>query len=118
MSAIAPITHDSRRGPHPPLASVIINNYNYADYLHQAINSALQQDYSNTEVLVVDDGSTDQSRDVIFGYGSRVTPIFKSNGGQASALNAGAAASRGDIVLFLDADDVLLPSAVTNVVIE
>jgi glycosyltransferase involved in cell wall biosynthesis len=118
MNALTQMMHDERRSAHPQLVSVIINNYNYAEYLGEAIDSALQQDYSNTEVLVVDDGSTDRSHEVIGGYGSRVTPIFKANGGQASALNAGFAASRGNIVMFLDADDVLLPSAVTNAEVE
>jgi glycosyltransferase involved in cell wall biosynthesis len=118
MSALPLIEHDNGRRTDLPLVSVIINNYNYAAYLGDAINSALAQDYSQKEVIVVDDGSTDRSHDVIAAYGSRIAPIYKTNGGQASALNAGFAASRGDIVLFLDADDELLPSAVTNAVIE
>lgn len=96
------------------LASVIVNNYNYGRYLPQAIDSALQQTYRHTEIIVVDDGSTDGSRDIIARYGSRVKPVLKSNGGQASALNAGFAASRGDAVIFLDADDLLYPAAVAN----
>ena len=96
--------------------SVIINNYNYADYLSQAIESALQQSYSPKEILVVDDGSTDSSPEVIARYRSKIVPVFKTNGGQASALNAGYAASCGDLLLFLDADDVLLPNALANVV--
>jgi hypothetical protein len=98
-----------------PLVSVVINNYNYADYLGQAIESALQQSYSPKEILVIDDGSTDCSRAVIARYKSKIFPILKKNGGQASALNAGYVACRGDIVLFLDADDVLLPNALANV---
>src|SRR5688500_10169891 len=99
-----------------PLASVIINNYNYGRYLGAAIDSALAQTYPHTEVVVVDDGSTDDSRQVIAGYGERVVPVLKENGGQASAFNAGFAASRGDVVLFLDADDLLLPGAVAAAV--
>jgi len=97
------------------LVSIVINNYNYARYLAAAIESALAQNYGNLEVVVVDDGSTDESRRIISSYGSCITPVFKSNGGQASALNAGYAASAGEIVLFLDADDVLLPSAIDNI---
>jgi glycosyltransferase involved in cell wall biosynthesis len=63
----------------------------------------------------VDDGSTDHSREVIREYGDRVIPLFKDNGGQASALNAGFARSHGDIVIFLDADDVLLPDTAQRV---
>jgi Glycosyl transferase family 2 len=117
MSARSQIMCDESRSADPPLASVIINNYNYAAYLGEAIDSAMRQDYSHKEVLVVDDGSTDDSQDVIAGYGSRIIPILKTNGGQASALNAGFSASRGDIVLFLDADDVLLSSALSNAVL-
>src|ERR1700719_288784 len=87
------------------LVSIIIPNYNYARYLRIAIDSALAQTYAPVEVIVVDDGSTDNSREVIESYGDRITPIIKTNGGHGSALNAGYAASRGEIVIFLDADD-------------
>lgn len=99
-----------------PLVSIIVNNYNYGRFLGEAIDSALAQDYPNVEVIVVDDGSTDDSREVISGYGDRVVPVLKENGGQASACNAGFAVSRGEIVFFLDSDDVLLPDAAGRVV--
>jgi glycosyltransferase involved in cell wall biosynthesis len=98
------------------LLSIIINNYNYGRFLVEAIESALRQTYRPLEVIVVDDGSTDHSRDIIRGYGDRVIPIFKDNGGQGSALNAGFARSQGDIIIFLDADDVLLPDTAQRVV--
>ena len=60
-----------------PLASIIINNYNYGRFLSEAINSALKQDYHPTEVIVVDDGSTDNSQQIIASYGERIIPIFK-----------------------------------------
>lgn len=94
-----------------PRVSIIIDNYNYGRFVGAAIDSALAQTYPHVEVIVVDDGSTDESRQVIEGYGSRIIPILKANGGQASAFNTGFAASRGEAVIFLDADDVLLPSA-------
>src|SRR5262249_14409541 len=94
------------------LASIIINNYNYAGFLREAIDSALNQTYRNTEVIVVDDGSTDESREIIASYGDRIVPVLKQNGGQNSALNAGFSVSRGDIILFHDSDDVLFPTAV------
>jgi glycosyltransferase involved in cell wall biosynthesis len=100
----------------PPLVSIIIDNYNYERFVAQAIDSALQQTYSNVEVIVVDDGSTDRSREIIKGYEKRITVVFKENNGQASALNAGFAASHGDLVTFLDADDLLLPSMVKDIV--
>jgi glycosyltransferase involved in cell wall biosynthesis len=98
------------------LVSIIVNNYNYARFLPQAIQSALDQRYPHVEVIVVDDGSTDDSRAVIDGFGAQITSIYQENGGQASALNAGFARSQGEIVLFLDADDVLLPDVTDRVV--
>lgn len=98
-----------------PLVSIIINNYNYGRFIRDAIESALRQSYGRIEVLVVDDGSTDDSREIIESYGERLIPVFKANGGQASAFNAGFAHSRGDIVIFLDADDELLPDTVERV---
>jgi glycosyltransferase involved in cell wall biosynthesis len=97
------------------LASIIISSHNYERFLGQAIDSALGQSYPHTEVIVVDDGSLDNSREVIAGYGRRILPVLKENGGQASAWNAGFALSRGDVVFFLDSDDVLLPTAVGRV---
>jgi glycosyltransferase involved in cell wall biosynthesis len=99
-----------------PLVSVIITNFNYARYLGEAIGSALSQSYRPLEVIVVDDGSTDESRDVITAYGSQIDTVFKPNGGQATAFNAGYAVSRGEIVLFLDADDLLRAHTVETVV--
>jgi glycosyltransferase involved in cell wall biosynthesis len=98
------------------LVSVIINNYNYGRFLRQAIQSALQQTYPHIEVIVVDDGSTDESRAIIESFGARIRPMFKENGGQGSAYNAGFAASKGQLVHFLDADDLLHPTAIEEVV--
>jgi glycosyltransferase involved in cell wall biosynthesis len=99
-----------------PLVSIAINNYNYGRFLKQAIDSALTQTYSPVEVVVVDDGSTDNSREIITSYGDKIVPILKANGGQASAFNAGFSASRGEIICFLDADDMFLPEKVASVV--
>ena len=99
-----------------PLVSVIINNFNYGSFLSQAIDSALSQTYEQVEVVVVDDGSTDHSREVIARYGSRVKVVYKSNGGQSSALNAGFSISSGAIVCLLDADDWFMPKKVETVV--
>lgn len=98
-----------------PLVSIIINNYNYDRFVAYAIESALQQAYSQVEVIVVDDGSNDHSREIIQGYSGRIIPILKENGGQASALNAGFAVSHGEVIVFLDADDLLLPTMVNDV---
>jgi glycosyltransferase involved in cell wall biosynthesis len=98
------------------LVSIIINNYNYDRFLVESIDSALKQTYAHTEIIVVDDGSTDNSREAILGYGDRIIPIFQENGKQGAALNSGFAASQGDIILFLDSDDYLLPIAVERIV--
>jgi len=94
------------------LVSVIIPNFNYADFVAQAIESALALDWPDVEVIVVDDGSTDDSRAVIERYRDRVIIIHQENGGQVAACNAGFARSRGDAVVFLDSDDVLHPSMI------
>jgi glycosyltransferase involved in cell wall biosynthesis len=101
-----------------PLVSIVICNYNYGRFVRCAIESALAQTYPDTEVIVVDDGSTDSSRSVIEEFSStgRVEAIYQGNEGQYSAYNAGFAASSGDVVLFLDADDVYLPDTVRRVV--
>lgn len=92
-----------------PVVSICVVNYNYARFLTAAIDSALGQTWPEAEVVVVDDGSTDASREVIAGYGDRILVVHKVNGGQGSAFNAGFAACSGDLVCFLDADDVLEP---------
>ena len=98
------------------LATVVIVNYNYEKYIVDAIESALAQTYAPLEIIVVDDGSTDGSRQIIAGYGERIRSIFKNNGGQGSAYNAGWQAAHGDFVLFLDSDDVLAAGAMAKAV--
>ena len=95
-----------------PLVSVLINNFNYCNYLSRAIDSALSQTYAPIEIIIVDDGSTDQSRQVIAGYRSKIVSILKENGGQASAFNAAVAHSKGSILCFLDLDDRFYPTKV------
>jgi len=99
-----------------PLVSIIVNNYNYGRFLNEAIDSALAQTYPHIEVIIVDDGSTDNSREIIASYGDRIIPVLKENGGQASAFNVGFAACKGEITIFLDSDDALLPHIVQQVV--
>lgn len=93
----------------PPI-SVVITNYNYERFLRAAIDSALSQDPA-PQVVVVDDGSSDGSRDIIDSYGTRVVAVLCENDGQTAAMNAGFERAAGEIVIFLDADDVLLPRA-------
>ncbi|MDF3064451.1 MAG: putative glycosyltransferase protein [Polyangiaceae bacterium] len=94
------------------LVSVVIPNFNYARYVGQAIDSALALDWPAVEVIVVDDGSTDDSRQVIERYRERVTIVHQSNGGQIAACNAGFARARGNAIVFLDSDDLLHPSVI------
>jgi glycosyltransferase involved in cell wall biosynthesis len=98
------------------LMSIVIVNYNYDRYIADAIDSALEQSYSSLEVVVVDDGSTDASREIIGRYGKRISTVFQPNAGQGAAYNAGWRAARGEFVLFLDSDDVLVPDAIAKVV--
>ena len=99
-----------------PIVSIIINNYNYDQFLSQAIDSALNQTYPYLEVIVIDDGSTDNSRNIISSYGDRIVPILKSNGGQASSLNEGFKTSKGEIIFLLDSDDVFHREKVKKIV--
>jgi len=101
---------------HTPVVSVIINNYNYGRFVGEAISSVLQQSFGRVEIIVVDDGSSDDSRAVIESYGKDVVTLFKENGGQASAFNAGFDKSSGEIICFLDADDLFLPDKVERIV--
>lgn len=94
------------------LVSVIIPNYNYAQYLREAIDSVLAQTYRDIEVIVVDDGSKDDSRAVLESYGDTIKAIFQQNQGVAAARNNGAAASDGEYIAFLDADDAWLPTKI------
>ena len=95
-------------------ASVVVTNHDYGRFVAAAIDSALAQTHPDVEVIVVDDGSTDDSRDVIDRFRDRVTVIHKKQGGQTSAMNAGFAASAGELICFLDADDLLAPEALAT----
>jgi glycosyltransferase involved in cell wall biosynthesis len=90
-----------------PYVSVLIDTYNHEQFIAQAINSVLEQDMpmADVEIIVVDDGSTDRTPDIIRGFEPRVRVLRKSNGGQASAFNAGIPECRGEIIAFLDGDD-------------
>ena len=89
-----------------PLVSIIIPNYNHAQYVGDAIWSVLTQEYRNFEIIVVDDGSTDNSRDVITQFGDKVQYIHQKNAGLSAARNTGIKASKGVLIGVLDADDM------------
>jgi len=95
-----------------PTVSVIIPCYNAELFVREAIDSVLNQSYANIEIIVVDDGSTDASRDVVNTYGSRVRYQFQQNAGAPAARNAGIRSARGEFLQFLDADDRILPAKI------
>lgn len=96
----------------PVLVSVVIPAYNYAKFLPAAVESVLAQTYSPIELIVVDDGSTDETPAILTGYGDRIQNIRKVNAGLSAARNTGIKAARGQFVGFLDADDLWLPDKI------
>jgi glycosyltransferase involved in cell wall biosynthesis len=98
-----------------PRITVIINNYNYGRFLRQAIESVLHQSYPAHEVILVDDGSTDNSAEVARSFGDRIKFIPQQNRGQASTFNTGYYAATGDWIWFLDSDDMLTYDALEEV---
>lgn len=98
-----------------PLISVIIPAYNYAHFLPCAITSIFEQQGGvNTEIIVVDDGSTDNTASVATAYGARVRYIHQENQGLSAARNTGIRAAKGEYLVFLDADDMLTPQVLTS----
>src|SRR5690625_3169290 len=104
--------------PESPLVTILTPNYNHAEFVADAVRSALDQSREQVEVLVCGDGSTDNSRAVLSAFESepRVRLICKENGGQASAVNAAFAESRGEIIALLDADDLFYPDKIRRVI--
>lgn len=92
--------------------SIVIPCYNHADYVGEAVESALCQDYPDVEVIVVDDGSTDNSWGVISLFGEKINPIRLQNGGVSQARNHGIRHSNGEFIKFLDSDDLLYPGVI------
>jgi len=99
-----------------PTVSIVIINFNYGAFLSQAIESALAQTYPHTDIVVVDDGSTDNSIAVLNAYREWIRIIEKPHGGHVSAVNVGLAGSEGDLVVLLDADDLLYPDCLSRAV--
>jgi len=91
------------------LVSVIIPTYNRRKTIERAVNSVLAQTWKEIEVIVVDDGSTDQTDEILKGYGDRIRVIRQQNGGPSAARNTGIKAATGEIISFLDSDDAWLP---------
>ena len=100
-----------------PYVTALIDTYNHESFIEEAIKSVLEQDFpaSEMEILVVDDGSTDSTPELIRKFQPRARLLRKINGGQASAFNAGIPEARGEIVAFLDGDDWWAPGKLTAV---
>jgi hypothetical protein len=105
--------------PVEPLISILLANYNYARYIGQSIESVLAQTYRNWELIICDDGSADESPSIIGRFAnrdSRIKALYQPNGGHTSALNAAFALCQGEVVCFLDSDDLYLPGKLESVV--
>ena len=98
-----------------PLVSVIIPAFNAQELIGETIDSILAQTYENLEIIVVDDGSTDRTSDVVSGYGGRVSYYYQNNsGGCAVPRNTGISHSSGEFLCFLDADDLMVPERIAS----
>src|SRR5688572_7246314 len=97
-----------------PTVSVIIPAYNYGRYLESSVKSALAQTYPISEIIVVDDGSTDETESVVSGFGDQVRYIRLDHTGVSAARNRGVAESTGELLAFLDADDIWLPEKIAK----
>jgi glycosyltransferase involved in cell wall biosynthesis len=105
-------------GSKNPKVTVLVDTFNHERFIHQALLSVLTQDFpkSDMEILVVDDGSTDLTPEIVRRFGADIRLLRKPNGGQGSAFNAGIPNARGEIVAFLDGDDWWAPNKVSRVV--
>ena len=102
-------TLSSKSSQSRPGVSVVIPCYNYGRFVNGAIDSVIRQTHAPLEIIIVDDGSTDHTREVVAAYGEQVRYHYKANAGLSAARNTGIAAARCPFVAFLDADDEWLP---------
>jgi len=102
-----------------PLVSIVVTVYNKEDFIKKTLESTLQQSYQNLEIIVVDDGSTDRSSEIIYGYASsdhRIKMIGQQNSGVASAINRGLREVQGEYIVILDGDDIIYPKYIERAV--
>jgi glycosyltransferase involved in cell wall biosynthesis len=95
-----------------PLISVVVPAYNYAAYIGETIDSILAQTYRNIEIIIIDDGSTDNTAQVVQAYGDQVRYVAKQNEGLSAARNTGTQHAQGEYIAYIDADDTLAPTFV------
>ena len=100
-----------------PLVSVLIDTYNHERFIEEALQSVLSQDFppADREILVVDDGSTDRTPEILAKFAPQIRILRKANGGQASAFNLGIPECRGQLIAFLDGDDWWAPNKLSTV---
>src|SRR5262245_21576355 len=96
----------------PPLVTVVIPAYNCESFIDETLNSVYSQTYENIEVLVIDDGSTDSTKEVLRRQGDRIRYLWQQNQGTAAARNAGLRNANGEFIAFLDNDDVWMPKKI------
>jgi glycosyltransferase involved in cell wall biosynthesis len=111
--SVAQITDSDIESTNNPLVTVYVTNFNYANYIEQSIESVLAQTYTNFELIIIDDGSTDNSREIINSFieNTNVRVIFQENKGLIASNNIAVRAAQGKYVMRLDADDYLDPNA-------
>ncbi|MEJ2704216.1 MAG: glycosyltransferase [Sedimentisphaerales bacterium] len=108
-------TQDFQADTGEPLVSVVMPVYNGADYIGQAVDSVLSQDYSNLELVVIDDGSTDNTRQIVLDHNDkRIKYLHQANKGVSSARNLGLHQAKGQYIIPLDADDMMAPACITK----
>jgi glycosyltransferase involved in cell wall biosynthesis len=101
-----------------PLISIVIPVYNGSDYMREAIDSAINQTYKNIEIIVVNDGSRDNTEEIALSYGNKIRYIKKENGGTSTALNMGIKNMKGDYFSWLSHDDIYVPDKIKRQVEE